>query len=464
MLHARRWLPVVLATTPRLASAQSATTPTIVDGAVAQRVDSTLGVLERQGMSGVFLVSARGRTILHKGYGLANRATRRPFTPDVVVQIGSNTKDFTAVAILQLAERGKLSLGDRLVRWFPDAPADKRDITLAQLLDHTSGFEEYAGDDFAAVTRDQFVAHLMASALVAPPGREEHYSNPAYGLLAVIIERISGTSYDVYVRDHILAPLGLTHTGFLLPKFDRSRIAHGYGAKGEEGPIIDRPHATDGPYWNLRGNGGMLSTLADMDRFYRALFETETLVTFAGRGERFPRNLPIGLSGSDGTHFFLYERLPGAGVSYLFATNTPEMHGPRVRRPLERALGLSDGPREDGAPAAGSRSSTLPTTSAGRTFGAYMAAFNSGDTTRMKAAFGALFAPNPQAPSVEQRLATYRRMFANLGPMAPSLYEAADDTHLRVHLRNKDGEAVTIELTVEPEAPHRIVQIGITAG
>jgi CubicO group peptidase (beta-lactamase class C family) len=135
---------------------------------------------------------------------------------------------------------------------------------VAQLRDHTAGFEEYSGGDFDAVTREPFTAHMMASILRSTPGAAEHYSNPGYGLLAVIIERVRGTSYDEYVRDAIITPLGLTHTGFLLPKFDRTRISHGYNAAGDEGIIIEKAHAADGPYWNLRGNGGMLSTVGEM--------------------------------------------------------------------------------------------------------------------------------------------------------------------------------------------------------
>ena len=448
---------------PRL-SAQPASTATIVRGPTAARVDSALKLLETQGMSGAFLVAKAGDVILQKGYGFANQKARIAFTPDIVTQIGSSTKDFTAVAILQLVARGKLSLDDHLTRWFPTAPADKRAITVAQVMDHTAGFEEYSGGDFDPVTRDQFVAHMLASTLRSPVGAQEHYSNPGYGLLAVIIEMVSRTSYDAYVRDNILKPLGLKDTGYLLPKFNPARVSHGYDANGDNGTILEKPHAADGPYWNLRGNGGMVSTVGDMYRFYEALFTGEQLVTFNARHGRFPPDQPLGLAGSDGTHFFLYERDPPASVSYIIATNNAAFKGPRVRVPIAQALGLGSGgrPRSD-TKASSTGPATFPPTAAGAAFAKYMAAFNSGDTTVMAKFFAEEFAPNPQAPPTAQRLANYRRMFGNLGAIKPLTIDGTDDTHITVTTRNTDGDEVTIEVAVEPGGTHRIVSLRITA-
>ena len=447
-----------------LLSAQPGSSATVVIGPTGARVDAALKMLGAQGMSGAFLVAKSGDVILQKGYGFANRQAQLAFTPGIVTQIGSCTKDFTAVAILQLAARGKLSLDDHLTRWFPTAPADKRAITVAQLMDHTAGFEEYSGGDFDPVTRDQFVTHMLASQLRSPVGAEEHYSNPGYGLLAVIIEMVSLTSYDEYVRDNILTPLGLTDTGYLLPKFNLARVSHGYDANRDNGTILEKPHAADGPYWNLRGNGGMVSTVGDMYRFYEALFTGEKLVAFNARHGRFPPDQPLGLAGSDGTHFFLYERDPRAGVSYIIATNNAAFKGPRVRVPIAHALGLEGGgrPRSD-TKASSTGPAPLPHTAAGAAFAKYMAAFNSGDTTVMAKFFAEEFAPNPQAPPSAQRLANYRRMFGNLGAIKPLTIDGADDTHITVTTRNTDGDVVTIEVAVEPTGAHRIVSLRITA-
>src|SRR5207237_707820 len=192
--------------------------------------------------------------------------------PASVVQIGSNTKDLTLVALLQFAERGLLDLDDTLGTFFIGAPADKRGITLRQIIRHRAGFPLALGGDFEASSREQLVERAMRAPLLFTPGSQERYSNPGYALLAAIIEQKSGQTYDEYVRDHILAPLGLHDTGFLLPRFDTTRLAHGYARDRDMGTMLAKPHAADGPYWNLRGNGGMLSTGHDMAALSKALF------------------------------------------------------------------------------------------------------------------------------------------------------------------------------------------------
>src|SRR4029079_10840242 len=119
------------------------------------------------------------------------------------------------------------------------------------------------GTDFAAVSRNQFVRTALTTPLRVAPGTQEIYSNAGYALLAAVIEQVTGTTYDRFVRDEMLAPLGLKNTGFLLPGFSADRVAHGYERGADRGSILEKPHAADGPYWNLRGNGGMLATVDD---------------------------------------------------------------------------------------------------------------------------------------------------------------------------------------------------------
>ena len=313
-------LCLILATTT--ASGQTAD-PTAV------RLDSALRALEAKGFSGVVRVDRAGATIFERGYGLANRETKTPFSPTSVVQIGSNTKDFTVVALLQLHERGKLSIRDSLAKFFPNAPADKRNITLWQLVQHTAGFPIGLGGDFEPLSRQAFVDAAMARPLLFTPGTREQYSNTGFAILAAVIEKVSGATYDEFVRDNILKPLGLKDTGLLLPGFDQKRLAHGYRGGADQGTMITKPHATDGPYWNLRGNGGMLSTVGDMHAFYTALFETDKLLRPATRDLRFNANEPIGLAGSDLVNFFLYERLPGRRIEFIVTSNTPDVRTAR---------------------------------------------------------------------------------------------------------------------------------------
>ena len=128
------------------------------------RIDSALRVAAQRGFSGVVRVERDGTLLLRKGYGLANRGQRIPFSEATVVQIGSNTKDFTLVALLRLQQRGRLSLGDSLGKYFPSAPADKRGITLQQLVEHRAGFPIGLGDDFEPLTREQLLQRAFGNA------------------------------------------------------------------------------------------------------------------------------------------------------------------------------------------------------------------------------------------------------------------------------------------------------------
>ncbi|MDQ6634139.1 MAG: beta-lactamase family protein, partial [Gemmatimonadota bacterium] len=305
------------------------------------RLDSAMRAAESRGFSGVVRVERDGGLLLERGYGLANRAERVRFTPATVVQIGSNTKDFTAVAMLQLQQAGRLSLNDTLGKYFPGAPPDKRGITLRQLLNHRAGFPQGLGGDFEPVSRQALIDRAMHHPLLFRPGSRESYSNTGYSLLAAIIEQISGKSYDAHIHETILAPLHLERTGFLRPRFAARELAHGYLAGGtDNGTMLAKPHASDGPYWNLGGNGGLLSTVGDMHAFYAALFDSDRLLTRAARGDRFPPDEPIGLAGSDGVSFFLYDREPQSRTEIIIASTNAALQAPAIRRALGSLLGL----------------------------------------------------------------------------------------------------------------------------
>src|SRR6185503_19278288 len=154
-------------------------------------------------------------------------------------------------------------------------------------------------------------------------------------------------------------PLGLKNTGFLLPNFDPKRLAHGYRDDQDQGTMMSKPHAGDGPYWNLRGNGGMLSTLDDMHAFYKALFETSTLIKPTSKMGRFNPDEPVALAGSDRVNFFLFERLPGRRLEIIIASNNAAFGERQVHGAISQVLGLS---QDRGGPvvAAGPRANARP--------------------------------------------------------------------------------------------------------
>jgi len=238
---------------------------------VGAELDRYLSRLAAYGYSGSALVARGGRVLLHKGYGLADRARGVPYTAETLFDIASIAKQFTAAAILKLEMEGKLRVEDPLGRFFPDAPADKAAITLHQLLTHTSGLRDTFGEEYEPVTRQELLRRVFASRLLGPPGRRYRYSNGGYSVLAAVVEVASGQTYDDYLRGRLFAPAGMRHTGFRLPAADLALLAHGYTADGDWGTPLDHPWAADGPYWDLRGNGGILSSTGDFYRWHLAL-------------------------------------------------------------------------------------------------------------------------------------------------------------------------------------------------
>lgn len=432
-----------------------------VRGPLGVRLDSALTAAAGRGFSGVVLAAKGGAIVLEKGYGMANRAARIPLTAASVVQIGSNTKDFTAVAILQLFQKGVLGLDDSIEKFFPDVPADRRGITVRDLLTHRSGLPQNLGGDFEPVSRDQLIARAMRAPLLFTPGAGRSYSNAGYSLLAAIIEQLTGESYDRYVRDNILVPLGLHDTGFLLPGFAAARQVHGYRAGADYGTMLGKAHADDGPYWNLRGNGGMLATVSDVYRFYQAV-DDGRLLRPAVRDVMFPQGEPVMLAGSDNVSVFVFDREPDAGVTLIIATNATDMRAMAVRDLLAPLLGLPGDDGEHDVVVASSAAPVIPDTPAGRAAAAYVRAFNSGDTAVMRSFIGDFMsAAGPSTPSVEARLVGYRRMYANLGVVTVIGVGAESPERIAVRVRAAAGGTATLTFEVQPAAPHRVVSIRV---
>lgn len=254
------------------------------DTQVASRVDEYMMRLENLGYTGGVLVIRAGRPVLKRSYGMANRATGVVADTATVYNLGSITKQFTAAAILRLEEQGKLRTTDSIARFFPDAPADKRAITLHQLLTHTAGFDsDYSPTDYEATTRKEYARRMFAAPLRTASGSAHFYSNAGYSLLAAIVELATGTDYETALNDLVLRPAGMTQTGYKAPGWAPTRIAHGYQNGRDWGTIVDRIAPSDAPYWALRGNGGLHTTLGDMAWWDASLNDTRVFTDSSRR-------------------------------------------------------------------------------------------------------------------------------------------------------------------------------------
>ncbi|GAA3919439.1 serine hydrolase domain-containing protein [Streptomyces lacrimifluminis] len=252
--------------------------------------------------AGGTVIAARGDELAYcGGFGAADRAVGTPASCRTVYDVMSITKQFTAAAILKLEVMGRLRVSDRISRFLGPVPEDKRVITVEQLLTHTSGLVEGLGDDYDPVSRDELVRRALASKPRSAPGEDFHYSNTGYSLLAVIVEEASGEGYEPFLARHLFAPAGMDRTGYVLPRWPRHLVAVEYDSDGRsKGRPFDHPWAADGPYWNLRGNGGMLSTAEDIFRWHRALSGNELLPERARQKLFAPRVRVPGLDDSYG--------------------------------------------------------------------------------------------------------------------------------------------------------------------
>ena len=253
----------------QLATAQSSAE--VENGDLGQKIDRYLQKAEANGYAGSVLVARGEKIILAKGYGLADRENKVKQTAETVFSIGSITKQFTGAAILKLEMMGKLKVTDPISKHFGDVPADKKEITLHHLLTHTAGFEGALGDDYDAIGREDFVKLALGSKLLFKPGERYEYSNVGFSLLGIIVELVSGKNYEDFLYEALFKPAGMEKTGYVRPGFVKSELAVGYRGGERWGTALDRPWRPEGPGWHLRANGGILSTVGDMYRWYLAL-------------------------------------------------------------------------------------------------------------------------------------------------------------------------------------------------
>ena len=218
--------------------------------------------------AGVVLVTRHDSVLLRQAYGLADAEWAVPNTPDTRFALASITKQFTAVAILQLAERGQLRLADRLGRFVPGVP-NGDSISLHQLLTHTAGmaldFEELYLDR-TAVPKDSALAFIRRLPVLFAPGKGLAYSNVGYYLLGLVIEKASGLSFGAYLQRHIFDVAGMTDTGLHSNTVLVPRLARGYLRQGAG--LLKNPYIN----WDLNvGHDGLYATADDLARFDRAL-------------------------------------------------------------------------------------------------------------------------------------------------------------------------------------------------
>ena len=239
---------------------------------LAERVDHFLTAGTQNGFAGTVILRVKGQTMLAKGYGFAQKHNKTPNTLDTVFDIGSNTKQFTGAAVLKLIELDKVRVNQTLSDFFADLPQDKQNITVQHLLAHEAGFIESIDGDFAHIPEKDFFKQVFATQFKSKPGEKYGYSNIGYSILAKIIERASGQSYEAFLHNHFFSPLNMNHTGYLLPQWAEVPLAHGYPRDVvDAGSMVGRYREDKKVSWNLLGNGGINTTANDLLKWINGL-------------------------------------------------------------------------------------------------------------------------------------------------------------------------------------------------
>jgi len=286
-------IPTIMPTVaPAVTSTPTAVpTPTVSAVSLAPGIDAYLTKLaEQDRFSGSVLVATDGEILLEKGYGLANVEPKIPNIPQTKFRIGSVTKQFIAMAILQLQEQGKLYMQDLICRYIPDCPSKWRVITIHHLLTHTSGIPEFGNapgileEAKNPITPAQTIDHFRNLPLDFEPGERWSYSNSGYVLLGSIIEKVTGQPYSAYLQESILAPLHMENTGVENDQTSLTDHAVGYYDKNTVSDFVDVS-------W-LYARGDLYSTVGDLYVWDQALY-TERLLSTSMREMMFKSYAPI---------------------------------------------------------------------------------------------------------------------------------------------------------------------------
>jgi CubicO group peptidase (beta-lactamase class C family) len=287
-MHRTSTLPslvcIAIALASTVASGQQIQT---ASSALAPRVDRVFAAYDRTDSPGCAVGIGRdGQTLYTHGYGEANLEYDVPITASSIFESGSVAKQFTAAAIVLLAQDGKLSLDDDIRRYLPEVPDFGQTIRIRHLLTHTSGLRdqwELLGIEgrgpgtqvHSPATTLDLVTHQKA--LNFPPGTEYSYSNTGYSLLGIIVQRVSGESLDAFTQSRLFKPLGMTHTRW---RDDFTAVVKGrttaYSGTAERG------FHTDMSFTNMIGNGGLLTTVGDLllwnENFYKPVVGGQAFV------------------------------------------------------------------------------------------------------------------------------------------------------------------------------------------
>lgn len=302
----------------------------------------TFDNLENDGMSGIIYIKKVDGEVIERSFGYADRSTGRKNKLETIFGTGSRPIDYTIAAIQLLDQQGKLKIDDPIINFFEDVPEDKKSMTLLHLMTGRSGLPDFFDNesdwdaDLAWVDRNEAIKRMISQKLLFAPGEGRSHSHGAFGLLAAIIEIVSGESYYSFIRQYFLDPAGMTRTGEYGESRGLSVADFAVGSGPQKIGLPNIPPNWGPTSWLIKGSGGMYSTLGDLQKFYDYIRSGKVLDEKHNmRFKQATANLDGSMRGFE--LFSMYE--PGKGELYLFSNEIVDQSKMRtVMRALERLL------------------------------------------------------------------------------------------------------------------------------
>jgi D-alanyl-D-alanine carboxypeptidase len=351
-------------------------------------------IAEQHVVGASVLVAQNGKILLHAGYGFADLGLEAPTKDETVYHIVGPMLPFTGIAVMQLVERGKLSLDDDISKYIPEFPMQGHRVSIRQLLNHTSGIVDYhyLGDPIEATSRepkalDEVMALYAGKDWVNEPGKKWDWSISGFSLLVTIVERVTGESFPDYVQHNIFAPAGVKSTTYCDDFSVVHELSHAYrrfGAGYEPANEDDMAYNSD-----LR----FCSTVGDLLQLWRAISEKKLVSSETFKQMSTPEGVAMQMSPTDPNAHYgfalslnqeedhkrigqhgslmgysgsLYD-FPADGLTIVVLTNTEGQNAYAITRSLARAvLGLPDLPVAGGGNSAERVLADNPMTSAER--------------------------------------------------------------------------------------------------
>lgn len=321
--------------------------------ALEQKVHELMQAHQRvNDFTGTVLLAKNGKALVTKSYGFANIEWQIPNSAQTKFRIGSITKQFTSMMMMQLREQGKLKLEDSVCAFVASCPEPWKPVTIHHLLTHTSGIPTYTAiaawraTNMVPKTTEQMVAIFRDLPLQWVPGEKYAYNNSGYFLLGVVIEKVTGKKYEQALQEMILAPLGLQDTGYDWPGTILAQRAAGYEGRG-----VNNRNASALDMQQPYAAGALYSTVADLLKWEQALY-AEVLLPEAAKQimwTPFTNNYGYGwsvlepspatfghkrLAHSGGINGFssMLIRVPGDNVTAIVLSNNSTVNAGQVAR------------------------------------------------------------------------------------------------------------------------------------